>query len=148
MPKKTRATRQQQARRRPTPRPAAGPGAPTAVPSPGASSVGVATPDAESSGAAAATPDAEAAGVTSAARTGTLPATSRRVARVDPGTGRRLRPQQKQVSTFPPLDSDDPAIPFDRVPYVPADLRRVAVIAAIMVVLIIVASVVVSHVVG
>jgi hypothetical protein len=31
---------------------------------------------------------------------------------------------------------------------VPADLRRVAVIAAIMVVLIIVASVMVSHVVG
>ena len=46
-----------------------------------------------------------------------------------------------------PLDSDDPAIPFDRVPYVPADLRRVAVIAALMVVLILIAWVVVSHVI-
>lgn len=45
-----------------------------------------------------------------------------------------------------PLDSDDPAIPFDRVPYVPADLRRVAVIAGLMVVLILIAWVVVAHV--
>jgi hypothetical protein len=42
------------------------------------------------------------------------------------------------------LDSDDPAIPFDRVPYVPSDLRRVAVIASIMVVLILIAWALVS----
>ncbi|MGA9114257.1 MAG: hypothetical protein WB802_10755, partial [Candidatus Dormiibacterota bacterium] len=46
-----------------------------------------------------------------------------------------------------PLDSDDPAIPFDRVPYVPSDLRRVATIAALMVVLILIAWAIVSHVV-
>jgi hypothetical protein len=46
-----------------------------------------------------------------------------------------------------PLDSDDPAIPFDRVPYVPADLRRVAMIAAIMVVLILIAWAIVTRVV-
>jgi hypothetical protein len=45
------------------------------------------------------------------------------------------------------LESEDAAIPFDRVPYVPADLRRVAIIAAIMVVLIIVADIIVSNVV-
>jgi hypothetical protein len=46
-----------------------------------------------------------------------------------------------------PLDSDDPAIPFDRVPYVPSDLRRVATIAALMVVLILIAWAIVSRVV-
>ena len=46
-----------------------------------------------------------------------------------------------------PLDSDDPAIPFDRVPYVPSDLRRVATIAALMVVLILIAWAIVSKVV-
>jgi hypothetical protein len=70
----------------------------------------------------------------------------RRVGRIDPASGaRRLRPQQKQQQTFAPLDPDDPAIPFDRVPYVPGDLRRVAIMASLMVVLIIVAAVVVTH---
>ncbi len=50
------------------------------------------------------------------------------------------------ASLVAPLESDDPAIPFDRVPYVPADLRRVAVIAGLMVVLILIAWVVVAHV--
>lgn len=45
------------------------------------------------------------------------------------------------------LDTEDAAIPFDRVPYVPADLRRVAIIATLMIVLIIVADIVVSNVV-
>jgi hypothetical protein len=148
MPKKTRATRQQQARRRPTPRPAA-PGAPTAVPPPGTSGVGVAAPDAgASTGVAGAASGPEATGATPVARPGTPPATSRRVARVDPAAGRRLRPQPKQAAAFPPLDPEDPAIPFDRVPYVPADLRRVAIIAGGMVLLIIVAAIVVSHLVG
>jgi hypothetical protein len=45
------------------------------------------------------------------------------------------------------LESEDAAIPFDRVPYVPADLRRVAIIAAVMILLIIVADIIVSNVV-
>jgi hypothetical protein len=48
---------------------------------------------------------------------------------------------------FQPLDSDDAAIPFDHVPYVPADLRRVLMMAVLMVVLIVIAAVVVTHVV-
>lgn len=47
-----------------------------------------------------------------------------------------------------PLESEDPGIPFDRVPYVPADLRRVAVIAVFMVVLILIAWVAVAHITG
>jgi hypothetical protein len=84
-----------------------------------------------------------------AARPATPPAGARRVGRVDPASAtRRLRPQQKQQSTFAPLDPEDPAIPFDRVPYVPADLRRVAVMAGLMVLLILIAAVVVTHTVG
>jgi hypothetical protein len=49
---------------------------------------------------------------------------------------------------FAPLESDDAAIPFDRVPYVRADLRRVAVIAGLMVVVIVIAAIVVSHIVS
>jgi hypothetical protein len=48
---------------------------------------------------------------------------------------------------FEPLPPDDAAIPFDRVPYVPGDLRRVLVIAALMVVLVVIADVVISNVV-
>jgi len=59
-----------------------------------------------------------------------------------------MRPQQRQQAAFPPLDPEDPAIPFDRVPYVPADLRRVAIIAGIMVVLIVIAAIVVTHAVS
>ncbi len=86
------------------------------------------------------------------------PATSvparRRVERVaTPSTvaapvGPRARPVRGQASGYiQPLDSDDAAIPFDRVPYVPADLRRVAMIAAVMILLIIVADIIVSNVV-
>ncbi len=60
----------------------------------------------------------------------------------------RPRPVRGQASGYiQPLESDDAAIPFDRVPYVPADLRRVAFIAALMIALIIVADIVVSNVV-
>jgi hypothetical protein len=60
----------------------------------------------------------------------------------------RSKPVRGQSAGFiQPLESDDAAIPFDRVPYVPADLRRVAVIAAMMIVLIILADIVVSNVV-
>ncbi|HSP65826.1 MAG TPA: hypothetical protein VLO10_06515 [Candidatus Deferrimicrobium sp.] len=74
----------------------------------------------------------------------------RRVERVSPSGAPvgRSKPGRTQVAPFiRPLDSDDAAIPFDRVPYVPADLRRVAVIAALMIALIIVADIVVSNVV-
>jgi hypothetical protein len=72
----------------------------------------------------------------------------RRVGRIDPASARRLRPQQRQQQTFAPLDPEDPAIPFDRVPYVPGDLRRVAIMAGVMVLLIIVAALVVTHTVS
>ena len=61
--------------------------------------------------------------------------------------GRQGRPPANAAAMFQPLDSDDAAIPFDRVPYVPADLRRVAVMAVCMVALIIIAALIVSHVV-
>ena len=61
--------------------------------------------------------------------------------------GRPGRGPSNAAAMFQPLESDDAAIPFDRVPYVPADLRRVLVIAGFMVVLIIIAAVVVSNVV-
>ena len=73
----------------------------------------------------------------------------RRVERVSPsGAVSRSKPGRNQVAPFiQPLESDDAAIPFDRVPYVPADLRRVAVIAALMIALIIVADIIVTNVV-
>jgi hypothetical protein len=144
--KKTRATRQQQARRRPPqPRPSTPGGAMPGSPSGGLGGAG--TPvdqDAPLNGGAGAE---ETAAPT--ARPATTPAGARRVGRVDPtSAARKLRPQQKQQSTFAPLDPEDPAIPFDRVPYVPADLRRVAIMAGFMVLLIIIAAVVVTHTVG
>src|ERR1700694_2755421 len=60
---------------------------------------------------------------------------------------RQGRPPANAAAMFQPLDSDDAAIPFDRVPYVPADLRRVGVMAVCMVVLIIIAALIVSRVV-
>jgi hypothetical protein len=75
--------------------------------------------------------------------------TRRRVERVSGVTpGLRVRPARSQAPGYiQPLDSDDAAIPFDRVPYVPADLRRVAIIAGIMIALIIIADIIVSNVV-
>ena len=77
------------------------------------------------------------------------PAGLRRVSRIDPATGRKVRPPRpgSTAAAFEPLDSEDPAIPFDRVPYVPADLRRVAIMAGLMIVLIIIATVLVSNLV-
>ena len=73
----------------------------------------------------------------------------RRVERVGAGAP-VARPRSTRGQTqgyIQALESEDAAIPFDRVPYVPADLRRVAIIAAIMIVLIIVADIIVSNVV-
>ena len=61
--------------------------------------------------------------------------------------GRSTRGPSNAAALFQPLEAEDAAIPFDRVPYVPADLRRVAVMAVVMVVLILVAALVVTHVV-
>ena len=90
------------------------------------------------------------------AATGT-PATTapprRRIERLSQATpvatraGRPGRGPSNAAAMFQPLDNEDAAIPFDRVPYVPADLRRVLVIALMMVGLIIVAAIVVTHVV-
>ena len=85
-----------------------------------------------------------------AATTGTTvaeAATRRRVARVDPSSAARLR-GGTALADFAPLDPADAAIPFDHVPYAPADLRRVAIIAAVMVLVIIIAAVIVPRIVG
>jgi hypothetical protein len=78
----------------------------------------------------------------------------RRVGRIDPTVAAARQTQRaksgRQQSTaamFEPLPPDDDAIPFDRVPYVPGDLRRVLIIAALMVIFIVVADVVISNVV-
>jgi hypothetical protein len=71
----------------------------------------------------------------------------RRVERVNPAVQvRPIRGQQSAAAMFVPLDSDDAAIPFDRVPYVPRDLRRVAIMASLMIVLILIAAFVVTRV--
>jgi hypothetical protein len=70
----------------------------------------------------------------------------RRVERLNPAA--QPRSTSRQVSTaamFLPLESDDAAIPFDRVPYVPRDLRRVAIMASLMIVLILIAAFVVTR---
>ena len=71
----------------------------------------------------------------------------RRVERLNPAA--QPRSTSRQVSTaamFLPLESDDAAIPFDRVPYVPRDLRRVAIMASLMIVLILIAAFVVTRI--
>jgi hypothetical protein len=71
----------------------------------------------------------------------------RRVQRVNPAAQpRQARGQVSAAAMFQPLDSDDAAIPFDRVPYVPRDLRRVAIMASLMIVLILIAAFVVTRV--
>ncbi len=71
----------------------------------------------------------------------------RRVERVNPALQPRVpRGQLSAAAMFLPLESDDAAIPFDRVPYVPRDLRRVAIMASLMVVLILIAAVVVTRI--
>jgi len=152
MTKRTRASRQQAARRRPQPRPTTpggappggGPGGPVRPADAGAP----VEPDDDTLNGAAAAGEEEAAAAP-ATRPAPPPGGARRVGRIDPATaGRRLRPQQKQQAAFAPLDPEDPSIPFDRVPYVPADLRRVAIMAGFMVALIIIAAFVVTHTVG
>lgn len=80
------------------------------------------------------------------------PGSRRRIERLSQASqparpGRPGRGPANAAAMFQPLETEDAAIPFDRVPYVPADLRRVAVMALLMVALIIIAAVVVTHVV-
>ncbi len=110
---------------------------------------------------------ASPAGAPAAPRTGAA-AVRRRVERIVPGAapapaptagpaasagrpGRAASQRSRYGSAaamVAPLESGDPAIPFDRVPYVPADLRRVAFIALFMVVLILIAWFAVAKVTG
>ena len=78
-------------------------------------------------------------------------ASRRRIQRINPAAA--PRPGRAQTRTgvsaaalFQPLESDDAAIPFDRVPYVPRDLRRVAIMASLMIVLILIAAFVVTRI--
>jgi hypothetical protein len=155
MTKRTRAGRQQAARRRPQPRPPTPGGAPPGGAGGGSAGPGrpggLGAPVEQDDGLTGAATDAEEAAPETrapAARPAPAPVGARRVGRIDPASARRLKPQQKQQQAFAPLDPEDPAIPFDRVPYVPGDLRRVAIMAGLMIVLIIVAAVIVTHTVG
>ncbi len=88
-----------------------------------------------------------AVGAVAAMDAATDQSSRRRVQRVNPTAP--IRPGRGQVSAaalFQPLESDDAAIPFDRVPYVPRDLRRVAIMASLMVVLILIAAFVVTRI--
>jgi hypothetical protein len=88
-----------------------------------------------------------AVGAVAAMDAATDQSSRRRVQRLNPTAP--IRPGRGQVSAaalFQPLDSDDAAIPFDRVPYVPRDLRRVAIMASLMVVLILIAAFVVTRI--
>ncbi|HVS44495.1 MAG TPA: hypothetical protein VMU20_19760 [Candidatus Dormibacteraeota bacterium] len=159
MTKRTRASRQQAARRRPQPRPTTPGGGPPRPPGgsgggpDGPAGVGAPVePDDDTlNGATEVAGDEEAPAPAAAAPVArpAQPGGARRVGRIDPATAaRRLKPQQKQQQSFAPLDPEDPAIPFDRVPYVPGDLRRVAIMAGMMIVLIVLAAIVVTHTVG
>ena len=143
MAKKTKKQKQRAATRRPSsaPRPQ--------------SAVAV-DDEAPATAAAEATEDEETGGGV----TTTVPAPvsqRRRVERV--GAGQAAQPAQRRpqgarrgvtasaAAMVAPLESDDPAVPFDRAPYVPADLRRVAIMASLMIALIIIADIVVHAVV-
>jgi hypothetical protein len=108
------------------------------LPDAGTSAVIESEPETDNGAAVATAGDAYAAGDGSARR---------RVQRVNPAA--QPRSTSRTVTTaamFMPLDSEDAAIPFDRVPYVPRDLRRVAIMASIMIVLILIAAFVVTRI--
>jgi hypothetical protein len=135
MAKKTRKQRQRAAARRP---------GPSVAPPTASAPTGVAV---EAEDIQPATPMAAAASV--AVDLGAPDTGRRRVERVSgvtPAAPQR-RPGRVQPGYIQPLETEEAAIPFDRVPYVPADLRRVAIIAAVMIALIIVADIIVSNVV-
>ncbi len=138
MAKKTRKQKQRAVQRRPSP----------AVAPPTSSAptgVAVEAEDLQPAPTTLASPSASVA-----VDLGSVEPGRRRVERVSPAAAPigRARPARGQNTSYiQPLDTEDAAIPFDRVPYVPADLRRVAVIAGLMIALIIVADIIVSNVV-
>jgi hypothetical protein len=153
MAKKTRKQKQRTAARRPG---GAAPAQPVAA---GAGRPASGSVNRMGSGAGTDVMTSAAAATAVPARTGEplgSDATRRRVGRVGPvpaptaaaGRGSRATVKASRFGTaaamVEPLDSDDPAIPFDRVPYVPADLRRVATIAALMIILILIAWAIVT----
>jgi hypothetical protein len=149
MAKKTRKQKQRVQARRPqaaaprtTPAPSTPAPSPLQIlpqsvePLPGSGNVIESEPDGVDTGVMEEAPVASADG-----------AARRRVQRLNPTA--QPRSSSRSVSTaaiFLPLDSDDAAIPFDRVPYVPRDLRRVAVMASLMIVLILIAAIVVTRI--
>jgi hypothetical protein len=147
MAKKTRKQKQR-ATRRPTP----------TVPARPITTVIEAALDGSASVVAASVVDSEP--VRAAAPVAAAEGVRRRVERVAPAgpSAVSVRQQRQAAHTsryagssaanIGTLETDDPAIPFDHVPYVPADLRRVAVMASVMVVLILIAWGVVSLVVS
>jgi hypothetical protein len=98
-------------------------------------------------------PVAAAPAATSRVRAAVTPASpsvsgARRVGRVTPAPAAVVKAPPKSVArAADSLDPEDPSIPLERVPYVRADLRRVGVIAAVMIVLIVIADIVVRSVV-
>ncbi|MBJ7609917.1 MAG: hypothetical protein JF887_10890 [Candidatus Dormibacteraeota bacterium] len=144
MAKKTRKQKQRAVTRRP---------GPSYAPDLPAAGGGSGTPSAAEAGQEALAVGAGAAAAGSASLGASTPGQGRRrVERVSPAAapvqGARPRPARAQAAGYiQPLESEDAAIPFDRVPYVPADLKRVAIIAALMIALIIVADIIVSNVV-
>ena len=141
MAKKTRRQKQRAAARRP------------AASSPGAAGWPARTPTPRTAEAVSTSPEETAVVAAEPAAAADAGSARRRIERVSPAAGgsrvaaRPGRGPANAAAMFQPLESEDAAIPFDRVPYVPSDLRRVGVMAALMVVLIIVAALIVSHVV-
>ena len=151
MAKKTRKQKQRAAARRTVgPRPPGTPAQAWDLPSPGIATQEVtaepATDDEVDEPIAAAQ-----APVAASAAAAVAGAPRRRIERLSQAAparpGRSGRGPANAAAMFQPLDTEDAAIPFDRVPYVPSDLRRVAIMAGLMVVLIIIAAVIVTHVV-
>ena len=63
------------------------------------------------------------------------------------GTSKSFAKASPLVATMEGLSTDDPGIPFDRIPYVKRDLFRVFVMAILMIALIIAANFVVAKMV-
>jgi hypothetical protein len=97
--------------------------------------------------AAATRPAATAATGGERRRVGRIDPTAAAVAQQRPGQRARGGRTTATAAMFEPLPPEDAAIPFDRVPYVPGDLRRVLIIAGIMVILIVIADIVVNSLV-
>jgi hypothetical protein len=137
MAKRTRKQKQRATVRRP---------GPSVAPPTAAATTGVAV---EAEDLQPAAPASTSAAASVAVDMGSADPARRRVERlsgVSP-VARARPPRNQQAGYIQPLESEDAAIPFDRVPYVPADLKRVAIIAAVMIALIIIADIIVSNVV-